>query len=107
MALSHIDSKGQKAVKCSHEASSIRKLAVQDKNSSLVYSRLTKGQPKGPVPSGIISASMRRKPESRWDDLFIETPPPPYFLSNLVEVTCYRPSDKSIARRIVSETLIP
>ncbi len=37
--LSHIDSKGQQAVKCSHEASSIRKLALQDTNGSFFYSK--------------------------------------------------------------------
>ncbi len=38
MVLSHIDSKGRTAVKCSHEASSIRKLAVQDTNGLFGYS---------------------------------------------------------------------
>jgi hypothetical protein len=41
MALRNIDSKGQKAVRCSHEASSIRKLAVQYTNGLSVSSKLT------------------------------------------------------------------
>lgn len=40
MAFSSIDSKSRKAVKCSHEAISIRNLAVQYTNGSFVYSRL-------------------------------------------------------------------
>src|SRR5690349_16825057 len=46
MAFSNIDSKGRKAVKCSHEASSIRKLAVQDTNNSFEYSSFSMIRPR-------------------------------------------------------------